>query len=65
MAQGDKPSFIISFIPDGDNKSWNQIGAFFLTKDGDLHTGEIQVPMAAIATGSIRVALRKFTPKDA
>jgi len=64
MAQGDKPSFTISFITgDEDKAKWHQIGAVFPTKHGKLHTGEIMVPMAAILTGSIRIAVREFEPK--
>ena len=32
MAQGKKPSFRISFIPEGDNGSWRDIGAVWATK---------------------------------
>ena len=64
MAQGQTPSFTISFIPEGDNANWTQIGAVWSTKNGKLHTGEIMVPMAALATGSIRIAVCAFEPKQ-
>jgi hypothetical protein len=64
MAQGKTPSFTISFIPEADNANWTQLGAVWSTKNGKLHTGEIIVPMAALATGSIRIAVREYEPKQ-
>jgi hypothetical protein len=65
MAQGDKPSFTVSFINGDDDKAkWHPIGAVFKTKHDKLHTGEIIIPMAAMMTGSIRIAVREWEPKD-
>jgi len=64
MAQGKTPSFTISFIPEGENANWTKIGAVWSTKNDQIHTGEIMVPMAALATGMIRIAVRAYEPND-
>ena len=59
MAQDKKlPAFRVSFIPKGENANWREIGALWETKNDKLHIGEIMVPIAAIATGSIRIAIQ-------
>jgi hypothetical protein len=59
MAQGKKPSFRISFIPEGDNGSWRDIGAVWSTKNENVHTGEIvMLPLEALATGKLRIAVQ-------
>ena len=65
MAQGKKPSFTISFIPEGDDANWQRIGAVWSTKKDDLYTGEIIVlPLEALATGKLRIAVKKYEPKQ-
>ena len=66
MAQGNKPSFRISFIPEGDNANWRDIGVVWPTKNGKIHTGEIvMLPLEALATGKVRIAVQPIEPKDA
>ena len=59
MAQGKKPSFRISFLPEGDNANWRDIGAVWSTKNENVHTGEIvMLPLEALATGKLRIAVQ-------
>ena len=65
MAQGKQPSFTISFIPEGDNPNWTRIGAVWSTKNGTIFTGEINMlPLEALATGKLRIAVQKYEPKQ-
>ena len=65
MAQGKTPSFTISFIPEGEDASWQRIGAVWSTKNGKIFTGEINMlPMEALATGKLRIAVREYEPKQ-
>ena len=65
MAQGKTPSFTISFLPEGENASWQRIGAVWTTKNGKIHTGEItMLPLEALATGKLRIAVQEFEPKQ-
>jgi hypothetical protein len=65
MAQGKTPSFTISFLPEGENASWQRIGAVWSTKNDKVHTGEItMLPLEALATGKLRIAVRVFEPKQ-
>jgi hypothetical protein len=65
MAQGKKPSFKISFIPEGEDGNWQQIGAVWSTKNDKVFTGEItMLPLEALATGKLRIAVQVFEPKQ-
>lgn len=65
MAQGKTPSFKISFIPEGDNGNWREIGAVWSTKNDKVFTGEItMLPLEALATGKLRIAVQAFEPKE-
>jgi hypothetical protein len=65
MAQGKTPSHTISFIPEGEDASWQRIGAVWSTKNGKIFTGEINMlPLEALATGKLRIAIQVFEPKE-
>jgi hypothetical protein len=65
MAQGKTPSYTISFIPEGEDASWQRIGAVWSTKNDKIFTGEINMlPMEALATGKLRIAIQVFEPKE-
>ena len=65
MAQGKKPSFRISFRPEGENANWREIGALWSTKNDKIHTGEIfLLPLEALATGKLSVAIQAIEPNE-
>ena len=64
MAQGKIPSFTISFLPEGENASWQRIGAVWSTKNGKIHTGEItMLPLEAPPPASFASRCRRSSRK--
>jgi hypothetical protein len=65
MAQGKQPSFRISYIPEGENPAWIDLGAVWSTKNDAVFTGEIKsLPIEVLATGKFRIAVTVFEPKE-
>ena len=58
MAQGKKPSFPDQLHPRRRERQLARDRRSLETKNDKLHTGEIMVPLEALATGKLRIAIQ-------